>query len=197
MAKKEKEKKPSDEFDWKPEDININQDGEIEITTSESNSSTQPSMDGNTSGEAVILTEEQKRILLREEIRKANRKDYDHEDEVKGKKRKDKGVDVKVRKIGSTASTITAIIFTVISFLIVYYVMGSGDVGKIIFLGLFVVLPMEMFAIVLSVIVFISNIVFMSTGRFSFMVFLNFLVSLALIAVNIFIFYLGAEILTA
>lgn len=197
MSKKEKDKNKTNEFDWQPEDITLNNDGEIEIKSSDENVPLQTKTEDAFNGDAVVLTEEQKRVLLREEIRKANREDYIQDSDVKGKKRKSKGVDIKVRKIGSTASTVTAIIFTIISFLIVYYVMGSGDWGKIIVLGLFVVLPMEIFAIVLSIIVFISNLVFMSTGRFSFMVFLNFLISLALIAANIFIFYLGAEILTA
>lgn len=196
MAKENNDKMLTGEFDWKPEDPDIFKETDNDLKDNpKTESQNSNSKKGDT--EAVVLTEEQKQILLREEIRRANRQGEGDTNSSTKKNRKNKGVDFKVRKIGSTASTITAIIFTVISFLIVYYVMSSGDWGKIIALGLIVVLPMELISIVLSVAVFITNIVFMSTGRFSFMVFLNFVLSLALIGINIFIFYMGAEMLTA
>lgn len=189
MSKRE-EKKDKSSIDWELESINP-EDYEYEVADKKE----VPPVDESL--RERILTEEEKRILLREEIKRANRPDYTYgEDEnlTPNKKKNAKGVDLKVRRIGSLATTITSLVLTIISALLVILVLGSGDAAQIIFLGLFVVFPMEIIATLMAVIGFVANIVFMSTGRFSFLVLFNFLFSMALIAANLYIFFLGAEI---
>lgn len=143
---------------------------------------------------------DREREKMKAEIRRSNRGDV--EDDLTPrmspeKKKKANREDLRSRKIASTVATIVSLIATIIVYLLLFYVFQDGDLGKIIVLGLFILLPMELIAIVCAIIAFISNIIMMFAGKFSWIVLFNFLFSFALLIASGLAFFLGAEALEA
>lgn len=198
MAKKKEEldqipTNSNNGLDWEQEKTNLNEEFNAKSEDKKEIQESSTDLSG-----AVVLTEEQKRILLREEIKKQNRGDAyspDSGSNVEKTKKELEKHDKRERKTGSLAVTIVASIFTAITLLLLFFVFKDGDVGKMIILGLFLLLPAEIIGAVCSLVVLVTNIIFMCSGKFSWYILFNLLLSLALVAANVFAFIAGAEML--
>lgn len=144
---------------------------------------------------------DRERERLKDEIRRTHRGEVVNDDLTpqmsSSKKKKMVKEEVRSRKVASTVATIVSLIATIIVYLLLFYVFKDGDLGKIIILGLFILLPMELVAIVCAIIAFISNIILMFGKKFSWLVLFNLFFTFALMIASGLAFLIGSEALFA